>query len=487
IPFETFLGFDGDKEPDIDLNFSGEYQAQAHAYCEELFGRDFVFKAGTIGTIADKTAYGYVKKYLEERGRVVRAAEVNRLVAGCTGIKRTTGQHPGGLVVVPQGHSIYEFTPIQRPANDTNSDVITTHFDYHSIEGRLLKLDILGHDCPTIIRMLHDMTGVDPCEVDIGDKDVVNLFTTPAKLGVSEAEIGCKTGSFGLPEFGTAFVRQMLADTQPTSFAELARISGLSHGTDVWLNNGQDLIRQRIATLKEIIPTRDDIMVYLINKGVEKLAAFKIMESVRRGRGVTDEEEETMRAAGVPGWYIESCRKIKYMFPKGHAVAYVMMTMRIGYFKIHYPEAFYAATFSVKSEDFDYEIMCRGREVLRNEMNRINALGQQATQKEKNSLVVLELVNEMYARGIEFAPLDIYSAAASRFIVTDKRLMPPLSAVAGLGSTNAKQIVESRADGEFYSIEDFKNRTKTSKNVIELLKQIRALDGIPETDQLSLF
>jgi len=487
IAFETFLGFNGDKEPDIDLNFSGEYQGEAHKYAEELFGTGYIFKAGTIGTIAERTAFGYVKKYMEERGRMERAAEINRLVSGCTGIKRTTGQHPGGLVVVPKGKSIYEFTPVQRPANDTNSDVITTHFDYHSIEGRLFKLDILGHDVPTIIKMLHDMTGIDPREVDIADSDVVSLFSSPAKLGVSEKDIGCKTGSLGLPEFGTHFVRQMLVDTRPASFSELVRISGLSHGTNVWTNNAADLIRQKVATLKEIIPTRDDIMTYLIIKGVEELAAFKIMESVRKGRGITDDEERLMRAAGVPAWYIESCKKIEYLFPKGHAVAYVMMTMRIGYFKIHHPEAFYAATFSVKSDDFDYEKMCLGPEIAKQEMRRINALGNDASQKDDKSMVLLELVNEMYARDLKFAKLDLYKAAASKFILTENGLMPPLCAVAGLGETVADTIVAAREDGEFFSIEDLKARTRVNKNVVQLLKDNGVLDGIPETEQLTLF
>jgi len=487
IAFETFLGFNGDKEPDIDLNFSGEYQAEAHKYAEELFGEGYIFKAGTIGTIAERTAFGYVKKYMEERGRMERNAEINRLVSGCTGIKRTTGQHPGGLVVVPKGKSIYEFTPVQRPANDTNSDVITTHFDYHSIEGRLFKLDILGHDVPTIIKMLHDMTGTDPREVDINDAGVVSLFSSPAKLGVSEKDIGCKTGSLGLPEFGTHFVRQMLVDTKPGSFSELVRISGLSHGTNVWTNNAADLIRQKVATLKEIIPTRDDIMTYLIIKGVEDLAAFKIMESVRKGRGITEDEERLMRAAGVPAWYIESCKKIEYLFPKGHAVAYVMMTMRIGYFKIHYPEAFYAATFSVKSDDFDYERMCLGSEIAKQEMRRINVLGNDATQKDEKSMVLLELVNEMYARGLKFAKLDLYKASASKFLLTEDGLMPPLCAVAGLGETVADTIVEARADGEFFSIEDLKARTRVNKNVVQLLKDNGVLDGIPETEQLTLF
>ena len=487
IPFETFLGFDGDKEPDIDLNFSGEYQAQAHAYAEELFGQGYVFKAGTISTIAERTAFGYVKKYLEEHRRVERAAEINRLASGCTGIKRTTGQHPGGLMVVPRGKSIYEFTPIQHPANDAGSGVTTTHFDYHSIEGRLLKLDLLGHDVPTILKLLHDMTGLDPREVDIADKDVVSLFKSPARLGVTERDIGCKTGTLGLPEFGTVFVRDMLAETLPASFAELVRISGLSHGTNVWLNNGAELIRSKTATLKEIIPTRDDIMVYLILKGVEKLDAFKIMENVRKGRGVTEEEEKTMLAAGVPRWYIESCRKISYMFPKGHAVAYVMMTMRIGYYKIHHPAAFYAATFSVKSDEFDYELMCKGPEIAAQEMRRINALGTEASQKDEKTMVLLELVAEMYARGLNFAKLDLYAASAHKFIITDDGLMPPLCAVAGLGATVAELIVSARREGEFFSIEDLKTRTKVNKNVVQLLKDNGVLDGLPETEQLVLF
>ena len=487
IPFETFLGFDGDKEPDIDLNFSGEYQSRAHAYTEELFGADNVFKAGTIGTLADKTAYGYVRKYMEEKGLTARNAEINRLKIGCTGVKKTTGQHPGGLVVLPKGHSIYEFCPVQRPANDMKSNVTTTHFDYHAIEGRLLKLDLLGHDVPTIIRMLHDTSGVDPRTVDLGNKRVISLFTSPEALGVRPEEINCQTGSLGLPEFGTGFVRGMLLETKPTTFAELVRISGLSHGTDVWINNAQELVKNNIATLKEIIPTRDDIMVYLINKGVERLAAFKIMESVRRGRGVTPKEEEIMLDADVPEWYIESCKKIKYMFPKGHAVAYVMMTMRIGYFKIYHPYSFYAATFSVKAEDFNYETMCRGAQTVQDEIKRLQALGLDMTAKEKSALTILELVRELYARGLKFTPLNLYEAAADKFAVTPNGLMPPLCAVAGLGANVAQNIVESRAGGDFATIEDFRERTKTNKTVIELLKKNGILDGIPETNQMSLF
>ncbi len=488
IPFETFLGFDGDKEPDIDLNFSGEYQLKAHAYTEELFGEGNVFKAGTIGTLADKTAFGYVMKYFDEKGVKARPAEVNRLKLGCTGIKKTTGQHPGGLIVLPKGHSIYEFCPVQRPANDANSNVVTTHFDFHSsIEGRLLKLDILGHDVPTIIRMLHDITGIDPRTVDLSDKDVLSLFTSMEALNIDKSIIDSKTGSLGLPEFGTSFVRQMLVDTQPTSFSELVRISGLSHGTDVWFNNAQDLIRDNVATLKEIIPTRDDIMVYLINKGVEKLKAFKIMEGVRKGKGVKEEDAEAMKKAGVPEWYTESCRKIKYMFPKGHAVAYVMMTVRIGYYKIHYPYSFYAATFSVRSEDFDYELMCHGVEACKREYTRISELGKEVTAKEKNTLTTLELVLEMYARGLKFVPIDLYKAQAKKFIVTEDGLMPPLITVQGLGESVAENIVNARNEDEFSTIREFRERTKVNKTVLQLLQKTGILDGLPETEQLTLF
>ncbi|MDR1690104.1 MAG: PolC-type DNA polymerase III [Clostridiales bacterium] len=488
IPFETFLGFDGDKEPDIDLNFSGEFQARAHAYTEELFGKGHVFKAGTIGTLADKNAYGAVKKYLDEKEITLRGAEINRLKLGCVGIKKTTGQHPGGLMIVPKGKSIYEFCPVQRPANDADSSVTTTHFDYHSISGRLLKLDLLGHDVPTIIRMLHVLTGVNPQEIDLGRSDVISLFTSPSSLGVTEGEIGCKTGSLGLPEFGTSFVRQMLQDTQPKSFAELVRISGLSHGTNVWLNNAQDIIKSGEATLKTIIPTRDDIMLYLISMGVEKKTSFKIMENVRKGKGLSDSDEETMRKNNVPQWYIDSCKKIEYLFPKGHAVAYVMMTIRIGYYKIHHPYAFYAAVLSVKAEDFDYETMCFGKEKVVTEINRLNSLGKdEITAKEKNSLTILELALEMYARGLKFTKLDLYSAQTSKFSVTEAGLMAPLCSVAGLGLNAAQSIVDARENGEFSTIEDFGKRTKVNKSVMEILKRVGVLDGMPETNQLSLF
>ncbi len=487
IPFETFLGFDGDKEPDIDLNFSGEYQAKAHAYTEELFGEGFVFKAGTIGTIADKTAYGMVKKYYDEKGQSLRNAEVNRIKNGCVGIKRTTGQHPGGLMVVPSKYSIYDFCPIQRPANDTSSDVKTTHFDYHSISGRLLKLDILGHDVPTILKMLEEMTGVDPTKIDLGDKGIMSLFTSPEAMGVTEEDIMCNTGSLGLPEFGTNFVRTMLKDTMPNTFAELVRISGLSHGTDVWLNNGQDLVRDGIASLKEIIPTRDDIMVYLIIRGVDNLQAFTIMESVRKGKGMSAEQEALLVEHDIPRWYIDSCKKIKYMFPKGHAVAYVMMTVRIGYYKIHHPEAFYAAMLSMKAEDIDYETMCKGKEKAKETLLELKKLGNDASAKDKNKITILELIYEMYARGYNFVPIDIYKAKADKFILQEGGLMPPLATIPGLGGNAAVALVESREDGEFLNIENLRERTKITKTVIEIMKQNDLLVGMSETNQMSLF
>jgi DNA polymerase-3 subunit alpha (Gram-positive type) len=486
IPFQTFLGFEGDKEPDIDLNFSGDYQA--HAYTEVLFGKGKVFKAGTIGTLADKTAYGFVKKYFDAREITPHNAEIQRLTEGCTGVKRTTGQHPGGLMVVPSDHDIHEFCPIQRPANDVNSTVTTTHFDYHSISGRLLKLDLLGHDDPTVIRMLYDLTGVNPQDVPLGDPETMSLFESPKALGVTEEEINCKTGTLGIPEFGTKFVRGMLIDTKPKTFADLLRISGLSHGTDVWLGNAQTLIENGTITLKETISTRDSIMIYLINKGVEKKKSFKIMEKVRKGKGLTEEDIADMKASDVPDWYIESCQKIKYMFPKAHAAAYVMMAFRIAYFKINYPEAYYASYFSVRAcDDFDYSCMCQGIDVARDAIREIQAKGQEATAKDKNKQTVLEIVVEFYARGFKFCPIDLYRSDAKNFLPTEEGLLPPFSSLQGLGVNAAQSIVEGRKDGEFNTLEELKERTSLGRSLIDLLKENGVLDGIPETNQLCLF
>lgn len=488
IPFQTFLGFEGDKEPDIDLNFSGEYQQTAHAYTEELFGVGHVFKAGTIGTLADKTAYGFVKKYFDEREITAHNAEITRLMNGCTGVKRTTGQHPGGLMVVPSDHNIYEFCPIQRPANDVNSTVTTTHFDYHSISGRLLKLDLLGHDDPTVIRMLYDLTGVNPQTVPLGDPTTMSLFESPEALGVTAEEIGCETGTLGIPEFGTKFVRGMLLDTKPKTFADLLRISGLSHGTDVWLGNAQTLIENGTITLKETISTRDSIMIYLINKGVDKKKSFKIMEKVRKGKGLTDEDIADMKAANVPDWYIESCQKIKYMFPKAHAAAYVMMAFRIAYFKINYPEAYYATYFTVRAcDDFDYSCMCKGMDVAKAAMREIHAKGMEATAKDKAKMTVLELIVEFYARGFKFLPIDLYKSDSRKFIVTEEGLIPPFNSLQGLGTNAAQSIVDGRAAGEFHTIEELKERTSLGRSLIDLLKENGVLNGIPETNQLSLF
>ena len=488
IPFETFLGFEGDKEPDIDLNFSGEYQAVVHKYTEVLFGEGFVFKAGTIGTVAEKTAYGYVKKYLDERGIVVSQAEVERLTIGCTGVKRTSGQHPGGIMVVPRDNEIFNFCPIQHPADDMTTDIITTHFDYHSISGRLLKLDILGHDDPTVLRMLQDLTGVDPKSIPLNDPKVISLFTSTEALGVTPEELGCEVGSYGLPEFGTKFVRQMLVDTQPKSFADLVRISGLSHGTDVWLNNAQYFIKEGYTTLKDCISTRDDIMVYLMYKDLPPKTAFTIMEKVRKGKGLSEEDEAIMKEKQVPDWYIESCKRIKYMFPKGHAVAYVTMAVRIAYFKVYYPAAYYTTYFTVRADDFDADLICKGEAVINAKMKEINSLGNAVSQKEKGLLTILELSYEMYKRGLKFNKVDIYTSNATKFkIEEDGSIRPPINALQGVGDNAAKAIVEARKDGEFISKEDLRIRAKVSKTVIETLTNHGCIDGLQETNQLSLF
>ena len=488
IPFETFLGFDGDKEPDIDLNFSGEYQQRAHPYTEELFGKEHVFKAGTIGTLADKTAFGYVKRYVEDHGLNLHRAEMDRLVQGCTGVKRTTGQHPGGLMIVPKDKDIYEFCPIQHPADDVNSTIITTHFDYHSISGRILKLDLLGHDDPTFIRMLYDITGFNPQLVPLDDKQTMSLFQSPEALGLKPEQINCPTGTLGVPEFGTRFVRNMLIETKPETFSDLLRISGLSHGTNVWVGNARELIADGVITLKETISTRDSIMSYLITKGLENKKAFKIMEKVRKGKGLADEDIEYMKEHDVPQWYIDSCLKIKYMFPKAHAAAYVMMAYRIAYFKINYPEAYYATYFTVRAaEDFDYSSMCRGEEVAKAALREIEDKGNDATAKELNKATVLELVIEFYERGFKFLPIDIYKSDARKFAVSADGLIPPLNSLQGLGLNVAQSIVDGRKDGEFKTIEEFKSRTAAGSSIVELLKENGVLKGIPESDQMSLF
>ncbi|BCJ85301.1 PolC-type DNA polymerase III [Effusibacillus dendaii] len=487
IPFETFLGFKGDKVPDIDLNFSGEYQPRAHKYTQELFGVDYVYRAGTIATVAEKTAFGYVKKYGEERGKTYRNAEVARLVKGCTGIKRTTGQHPGGIIVVPDYMDIYDFCPIQFPADDNSSEWRTTHFDFHSIHDNLLKLDILGHDDPTVIRMLQDLTELDPKTIPTDDPLVMSLFSSTEALGVKPEQIRSNTGTYGIPEFGTKFVRQMLEDTKPSTFAELVQISGLSHGTDVWLNNAQELIRKGICKLADVIGCRDDIMVYLIYQGLEPGRAFKIMESVRKGKGVSPDDEEYMKSFGVPDWYIWSCKQIKYMFPKAHASAYVLMAVRIAWFKVYRPLQFYATYFSVRADDFDLQLMCQGYQAIWKKIEEIEAKGMQASPKEKSLLTVLEMALEMTARGFKFYPLDLYKSDATRFQVLEDGLLPPFGALAGVGESAAKGIVAAREQGEFLSVEDLQQRSRASKTVIELLQGFGCLQGLPETNQLSLF
>jgi len=487
IPFETFLGFKGDKVPDIDLNFSGEYQPKAHNYTKELFGEEYVYRAGTIGTIAEKTAFGYVKGFASDKQLIYRNAEIERLVQGCAGVKRTTGQHPGGIIVVPNDKEIFDFTPIQFPANDKESEWLTTHFDFHSIEDNLLKLDILGHDDPTVIRMLEDLSGKDPKTIPIDDDEVMKIFSSTESLGVTEEQINCKTGTLGVPEFGTRFVRQMLEDTKPTTFSELVIISGLSHGTDVWLGNAQNLINDGICELPDVIGCRDDIMVYLMHRGLEASLAFKIMESVRKGRGLQDEWIAEMKKHNVPEWYIESCKKIKYMFPKAHASAYVLMAVRIAYFKVHHPILFYAAYFTVRANDFELDTMIKGSAALRERIEGILQKGNDATPKEKSLLTVLEVSLEMCERGFSFNKVDLYKSSATDFLVEGDTLTPPFNAVDGLGTNAALNIVKVRGEGEFLSKEDLRKRSKISKTVLEYLDQHGCLEGMPEENQLSLF
>ena len=488
IPFETFLGFKGDKEPDIDLNFSGEYQSKAHKYTEVIFGNGQTYRAGTIGTLADKTAFGYVKNYYEERGRHKRVCEINRIVTGCTGIRRSTGQHPGGIVVLPVGEDINSFTPVQHPANDMTTDIVTTHFDYHSIDHNLLKLDILGHDDPTMIRMLQDMTGIDPVTIPLDDKGVMSLFQSTEALGITPDQIGgCKLGCLGIPEFGTEFVIQMVIDAKPKCFTDLVRISGLSHGTDVWLGNAQTLIEDGKATISTALCFRDDIMIYLMQKGVEPSLSFTIMESVRKGKGLKDEWITAMTDNGVPDWYIGSCKKIKYMFPKAHAAAYVMMAWRIAYCKINYPLAYYAAYFSIRASAFSYEIMCQGQEHLEGVMADYKRRSDELSKKEQDSYKDMKIVQEMYARGFEFVPIDIFSAQSRLFQIVDGKLMPSLSSIDGLGEKAADAIVEAAKDGPFLSKDDFRQRTKASKTVVDLMSELGLLGNLPESNQISLF
>ncbi|MBQ6806173.1 MAG: PolC-type DNA polymerase III [Lachnospiraceae bacterium] len=488
IPFETFLGFKGDKEPDIDLNFSGEYQSKAHKYTEVIFGYGQTFRAGTIGTLADKTAFGYVKNYYEERGKHKRTCEINRIVTGCTGVRRSTGQHPGGIVVLPVGEDINSFTPVQHPANDMTTETITTHFDYHSIDHNLLKLDILGHDDPTMIRMLQDMTGIDPVTIPLDDQQVMSLFRSTEALGITPDQIGgCKVGCLGIPEFGTDFVIQMVIDAKPKCFTDLVRISGLSHGTDVWLGNAQTLIEEGKATISTAICCRDDIMIYLIQTGVEPSLSFTIMESVRKGKGLKPEWEQAMTEAGVPDWYIWSCKKIKYMFPKAHAAAYVMMAWRIAYCKVNYPLAYYAAYFSIRASAFSYELMCQGQRHLENVMADYKRRSDTLSKKEQDSYKDMKIVQEMYARGFEFVPIDIFSAQSRLFQVVDGKLMPSLNSIDGLGEKAADAIVEAAKDGPFLSKDDFRQRTKASKTIVELMDTLGLLGNLPESNQISLF
>ncbi|WP_338232387.1 PolC-type DNA polymerase III [Companilactobacillus muriivasis] len=488
IPFETFLGFKGDKVPDIDLNFSGDYQPVAHNYTKVLFGEDHVFRAGTIGTIADRTAFGYVKNYQELTGKNLRNAEVERLAIGSTGVKRTTGQHPAGIIVVPDYMDIFDFTPIQYPADDQSALWKTTHFDFHSIHDNILKLDILGHDDPTMIRMLQDLSGIDPKSLPVKDPEVMELFRSTESLGVTPEQIFSKTGTLGVPEFGTRFVRGMLEKTHPTTFAELLQISGLSHGTDVWLGNAEELIDKGIVTLKEVIGCRDNIMMDLIHYGMDSQMAFQIMEHVRKGRGIPDDWKQAMKDADVPDWYIDSCLKIKYMFPRAHATAYIIMALRIAYFKVHYPLYYYSAYFTVRADDFDLVSMTTGKDAVKAAMKEINDKGMDASTKEKNLLTVLELANECLERGFKIKMVDIEKSDAFEFkIIDDKTLLAPFNAIPGLGDNVAKQIIAAREEKPFLSKQDLSTRGKVSKTVIEYMTENHALDGMPEENQLSLF
>ena len=490
IPFEVFMGFNGDKVPDIDLNFSGEYQSEIHRYCEELFGKSNVFKAGTISTLAEKNAIGYVKKFYEDNNLHVSKAEIIRKAAKCEGAKKTTGQHPGGMVIVPGEKSVFDFCPIQHPANDMTNDSITTHFDYHVMDEQLVKLDVLGHDDPTTIKMLQEYTGVNVYDIPIADPETLKIFSGTEALGITPEQIDSTVGTFGVPEFGTSFVRQMLVDTLPKTFAELVRISGLSHGTDVWLNNAQEFVRSGEATLSDIITVRDDIMNYLIAQGLDKGKAFKIMEFVRKGRPSKEPEQweeysNLMKEHHIKEWYIESCKRIKYMFPKGHAVAYVMMAMRIAYFKVHYPLAFYAAYLTRKIEDFDFEIM-GNEKALKEKMNELKK-EVKLDVKKKTQMALCEIITEMHARGYEFLGIDLYKSEGFRFTIEDGKIRVPLLGIAGLGGAVIENLLREREEGKFLSYEDLKRRTKMSSTIIEKLKSLDAIKGLNDTNQITLF
>ena len=487
IPFETFLGFYGDKVPDIDLNFSGDYQPEAHNYTKVLFGEDYVYRAGTIGTVADKTAYGFVKGYERDHNLNFRAAEVDRLAKGATGVKRTTGQHPGGIIVIPDYMDVYDFTPIQYPADDLDAEWRTTHFDFHSIHDNILKLDILGHDDPTVIRMLQDLSGIEPKTIPTDDPEVMRIFEGTEVLGVTSEQIFSKTGTLGIPEFGTRFVRGMLEETHPSTFAELLQISGLSHGTDVWLGNAEELVSQGVTDLAHVIGCRDDIMVFLMHAGLEPGVAFQIMEHVRKGKGIPAEWQEEMKKQDVPDWYIDSCLKIKYMFPKAHAAAYVLMALRVAYFKVYFPILYYCAYFSVRADDFDLVAMCKGKQATKDRMKEITDKGMDASTKEKNLLTVLELANEMQERGFNFGMIDLYKSDAVNFVIDGDTLIAPFRAVPSLGTNVAKQIVKAREDGLFLSKEDLANRGKVSKTLIDYMSDNGVLKDLPDENQLSLF